>query len=516
MQGAAGSQAGLSEEACLDKIMELRFGGAHLECPSCARRGRFDRNVKLRAYACPACGYALYPCHGTPFESRHIPLTQWFLAIALGAAGKVSVKDLQQTLGCSKESAGRIRQQLHELATAPKGATPYSGWSKKIASYVRAATGTPERPSAATRPATVPPGVVRVAAAGSRPPPAPRPSRSWALPLAAGGAGVAGLAVAAFLAFSGGDPGIAPEDGASAGRPTVPELTLAGPKPTLVLSAVNEDLEAAKAAVAYGVSHPPSIQLGPGAAPEAPGPAPATPLPGPALEPGGDPNTLLTFGPIRIRRHLVDTIVRASKVVGADPTLMMAIADKESSFATEVKAKTSSATGLYQFIEKTWLGVVDEFGEKHGLAREANAIVRTAGSFTVADAAERARILDLRREPYLSALLAGEMLKRDTLRIQARVGRALSAGEIYLIHFLGPGAAEEFIEQVGEEPDSNASDRLRKPAEANQSIFYKNGRPLTAAEMHRNFEKMMSDRLGRYQAVKTLGATAAVGTGVPR
>ena len=62
----------------------------------------------------------------------------------------------------------------------------------------------------------------------------------------------------------------------------------------------------------------------------------------------------------------------------------MAVADKESSFATEVKAKTSSATGLYQFIERTWLGVIAEFGEKHGLAREARSIVRVNGQYTVA------------------------------------------------------------------------------------------------------------------------------------
>ena len=128
----------------------------------------------------------------------------------------------------------------------------------------------------------------------------------------------------------------------------------------------------------------------------------------------GDPNDVLEFGPMKIRRHLVQTIVKAAQAVQTDPVLLMAVADKESSFITAVQAKTSSATGLYQFIERTWLGVVRDFGAKYGLAQEAGLVVNDANDKpSVTDQAERARILELRRDPYLSALMAGEMLKRD-------------------------------------------------------------------------------------------------------
>ncbi len=221
---------------------------------------------------------------------------------------------------------------------------------------------------------------------------------------------------------------------------------------------------------------------------------------------------MLTFGPIRIRRHLVETIVRAGKVVGADPTLLMAVADKESSFSTSVQAKTSSATGLYQFIEQTWLGVVSEFGAKHGLAAEAKLIGRNGRQFFVADAAERQRILDLRREPYLSALLAGEMLKRDTLRLEKAMGRHLTGGEIYLIHFLGPDAAQTFIETMEETPDVKAADLLPRPAQANRPIFYADAggetKTLSVSEVHRKFNEMIKVRLDRYKAVRP-GAPAA-------
>ncbi len=145
------------------------------------------------------------------------------------------------------------------------------------------------------------------------------------------------------------------------------------------------------------------------------------------------------------------------------PCLLMAIADKESSFKTEVQAQTSSASGLYQFIEKTWLGVVREFGASYGLEREAAMIANGE-----AVGAQRARILALRSDPYLSAVLAARMLKRDSLRIADRIGRNLTGGEVYLVHFLGPDGAERMIGEIARRPNSVAADLLPKPAAANK------------------------------------------------
>ena len=271
---------------------------------------------------------------------------------------------------------------------------------------------------------------------------APR-EHAYLLPIVAG-ALLLGLAVAGGFAFYGWK---APD---GHGDSDAPELALAPAHPSLILSAVEEDLEAAREAVEFALENDaslgqqqpldqadtqpgaqgddqgdaqsdidlppvadlprapvtiPSVRL-PTGTPLRPGPGQSS-LPVPPAEPtvprqpseppmvaNGDPNQVLTFGPIKIRRHIVDTIVRAARVVGADPSLLMAVADKESSFATEVKAKTSSATGLYQFIESTWLGVIYEFGAKHGLKERAS-ITRNGRQFVVNDPTERARILDL-------------------------------------------------------------------------------------------------------------------------
>ena len=149
------------------------------------------------------------------------------------------------------------------------------------------------------------------------------------------------------------------------------------------------------------------------------------------------------------------------------------------------------------------------------MRKEAAAIAWADDELVVADAGERARILDLRREPYISALLAAEMLKRDAQRIGRRIGRELTPGETYLAHFLGPDDAERFMEKVVGDPDTIAATLLPKPAKANKPIFFasvgrkQKGRSI--AEVYQKFQAMMDMRLDRYRdVVLRVGGGSAV------
>ena len=224
-------------------------------------------------------------------------------------------------------------------------------------------------------------------------------------------------------------------------------------------------------------------------------------------------SAMMQFGPMRIKRELVETVVRAARKTDTDPTLLMSIADKESAFAPTVKASTSSATGLFQFIDSTWLRVVRDFGAQHGLEKEAAAIDSSDGPPSIADPAARRRILGLRNDPYLSAILAAEMLKHDAARISARIGRELSDGETYLAHFLGPSDAEKFITKLVSEPRYAAPKLLPKPARATRSIFFvaakRRAGGLSVADVHQKFETMMDLRAERYRDVEKLTNVSA-------
>jgi hypothetical protein len=218
-----------------------------------------------------------------------------------------------------------------------------------------------------------------------------------------------------------------------------------------------------------------------------------------------DPPGVMRFGAQRVQSAIVERVVKAAKSTGSDPALLMSIADKESSFSSTAKASTSSASGLFQFVEKTWLKALRSFGWRYGHEEEAKAIGGEDERPVVAPQ-KRAEILGLRNDPFLSAAMAAEMLKQDGAKIAERLGRALTAGETYLIHFLGPEDAARFMMRLEEEPDASAAQLLPRPAKANKPIFYeRQGGKLkdrSLRDVHEAFEHMMGARTSRFQDVE--------------
>jgi hypothetical protein len=231
------------------------------------------------------------------------------------------------------------------------------------------------------------------------------------------------------------------------------------------------------------------------------------------LQVNRDPNELLQFDDMQVPRWIVETILRAAEVTGVDPVYMMALADKESSFLPDSKARTSSAEGLFQFLSATWLELVHKFGDKHGLESEAQAIALVDGQYTVADEKMREHILDLRRDPYLSALMAAEMKKRDREVIERRLGRSLSRSEFYLAHFFGVNSASKFMSLLDDKPKQSAPRVFPAAARANKSLFYaKKGRKtrqLTVSEVFDKIDAMIDKRLERYEDVATIATADA-------
>ena len=76
----------------------------------------------------------------------------------------------------------------------------------------------------------------------------------------------------------------------------------------------------------------------------------------------------MSFGGRTAPRWLVSTLVKAAEKTGVDPVYLMTLADVESSLEPQAKAPTSSAEGLFQFIDQTWLEVLYHHAEAHGFA----------------------------------------------------------------------------------------------------------------------------------------------------
>src|SRR5579872_5470033 len=93
---------------------------------------------------------------------------------------------------------------------------------------------------------------------------------------------------------------------------------------------------------------------------------------------------------------IVGAIRNAAQATGANFQYLLATAQVESNFNPGATVATTSAKGLFQFIDQTWLGTMKQAGPALGYGRYAAAITQTAaGTYTVADPAMRREILAL-------------------------------------------------------------------------------------------------------------------------
>ncbi|MES1203790.1 MAG: transglycosylase SLT domain-containing protein, partial [Pseudomonadota bacterium] len=134
-------------------------------------------------------------------------------------------------------------------------------------------------------------------------------------------------------------------------------------------------------------------------------------------------------------------ISRASDATGVDFSLLIQTAQRESGLNPNARANTSSATGLFQFIDSTWLDMVRRHGAEHGLGGYAQAL-QSGG----VDAATRRQILSLRNDPEIAARMAAELARENASALQARLGRAPSSGELYAAHVMGADGAARLIQ----------------------------------------------------------------------
>jgi hypothetical protein len=190
--------------------------------------------------------------------------------------------------------------------------------------------------------------------------------------------------------------------------------------------------------------------------------------------------------PISVPQSLAYMLNAAGERNGVDFDYLVQTAMRESSLNPEAKAQTSSAVGLFQFLESTWLQTMKEHGPRLGYGDIAASIERQSdGSYDVSDSAKKAEILKLREDPQIAADLAGAFTKANGDYLRQRFGRMPSAGELYIAHFLGAQGAERMFNAGLQNPDQIAADLFPRQADSNRSIFYSNGQPRTIREVYR-------------------------------
>jgi hypothetical protein len=191
-----------------------------------------------------------------------------------------------------------------------------------------------------------------------------------------------------------------------------------------------------------------------------------------------------------LRSVVESAIQRASSATGVDFSFLMGTAKRESGYNPNAKAGTSSASGLFQFVDQTWLSTLKKHGSKYGYARYADLIQQGAdGKYRVSGDEARKAVLGLKLDPHASSLMAGELASDHASYLRGRVGRSPTAGELYAAHFLGPQGSARLIEAVNAQPGASAAAMFPDAAAANRSIFYREGRAATVSEVYANLTK---------------------------
>jgi hypothetical protein len=170
---------------------------------------------------------------------------------------------------------------------------------------------------------------------------------------------------------------------------------------------------------------------------------------------------------------VIGAIRNAARATGADFQYLLATAQVESGLNPTASVSGSSAKGLFQFIDQTWLTTLKEAGPALGYGRYADAIVQTpSGQYTVPDPAMRQRTMALRDDPAANAAMAGAFTQQNAALLRQRIGRNPSEGDLYVAHFFGAAGASQLINLANQNPGTTAASVFPSAAKANPSIFY--------------------------------------------
>lgn len=191
------------------------------------------------------------------------------------------------------------------------------------------------------------------------------------------------------------------------------------------------------------------------------------------------------------QNSVVAAIQGASARTGVDFAYLVEKAGVESNFDPSIKSSTSSATGLYQFVDQTWLDMVATHGQKHGLSNYAAMIDRKpSGRLEVHDAKMKQKILDLRKDPKTAALMAAEYTAQNQKHLENKVGGKIGDTELYLAHFMGAGGASKFLNTMKQDAQTIGAKIFPAAARANKNVFFdKSGHARSLKEIHAFFDK---------------------------
>jgi len=205
---------------------------------------------------------------------------------------------------------------------------------------------------------------------------------------------------------------------------------------------------------------------------------------------------------------VLQSIRSASASTGVDFKFLLAQASLESGFQSDVRARRSSAAGLFQFTNQTWLEMMRAHGQKYGQGALASEITtQPNGKLGVEDKATEKQILDLRTDVELSAHMAAELTKTNATHLEKALGRKPGAADLHLSLLLGATGAVRFLKAHQSDAAASAAALVPAAARQNPTIFYDSGHtPKTVAAVYQRIEERLAGPMRQVAALERAAA----------
>ena len=178
---------------------------------------------------------------------------------------------------------------------------------------------------------------------------------------------------------------------------------------------------------------------------------------------------------------MIGAIRSVAGLSGHNFAALLSQADQESGLDVKARNRKSTATGPFQFIERTWLDLVRRHGSAFGLGDTADKITVVKG------AADGSRSGAAQADPGAagrSQYFGGHGRPVSQRRQGAAgkdAGRPASAIEGRIAYIMGPSGAARLISAAEKTPGAAARDMLPSAAAANRNLFHdKRGHALSA------------------------------------
>jgi transglycosylase-like protein with SLT domain len=222
-------------------------------------------------------------------------------------------------------------------------------------------------------------------------------------------------------------------------------------------------------------------------------------------------NATATPGVDPARLRVASAIKQAASSSGTSFQYLLTTAKMESDFNPTAGASTSSAHGLFQFIDQTWLATFKEAGAQFGYSGYADMISKSSdGTYSVADPDAHKTIMKLRDDPTVASDMAGALTQFNSFQLTGMIGRRPSDSELYMAHFMGVGGAAKLIGNAEDNGQASAARLFPNAAAANRSIFYdrSTGRARSVSEVYSVLEQRYASAAN---SAATQSAMASVG-----